>query len=367
MWHISEHKSWPDLEQRFDWVKRMQKVPQDALYHAEGNVAVHTQMVLEALIKQPAYKALQPQEQEILWAAALLHDVEKFSTTVTEPDGRITSNGHARKGALKARQVLYRDVPAPLAIREQIAGLVRYHGLPLWTFDKADPAKAVITAAIEVNTAWLALLARADVLGRLCADQQEMLYRIDCFEALCQEQQCWGMARKFATDEAKIYYLRHEEAYAGYVPFGEPGGEVILMSGLPGAGKDSYIEQHYRSLPMVSLDDIRRESGILPTDKAANGRVVQQAREQARVYLRKGQPFVWNATNITRQMRMQLIDLFMSYRMRVHIVYIEVPYTQLHARNANREAVVPALAIEKMIDKLEVPAAWEAHQVTLCY
>ena len=33
------------------------------------------------------------------------------------------------------------------------------------------------------------------------------------------------------------------------------------------------------------------------------------AKEEARTYLRKGQDFVWNATNITRQMRAQLIDL----------------------------------------------------------
>lgn len=34
---------------------------------------------LEALHQQPEYQALPAQEQEILWAAALLHDVEKRS------------------------------------------------------------------------------------------------------------------------------------------------------------------------------------------------------------------------------------------------------------------------------------------------
>lgn len=363
MWRISEHKNWALLETQFDWVKRMQEVPQDPVFHAEGNVAIHTQMVLDELVKQQAYQQMQPQEQEILWAAALLHDVEKYSTTVIEAEGRITSNGHAKKGALKARQVLYRDVPAPFSIREQIVGLVRYHGLPLWTFEKPDPIKAVIMAGMEVNTAWLALLAKADVLGRICGDKEEMLYKIECFEALCQEQQAWGEAKKFATDEAKMYYMQHDDAYADYVPFEELTGEVILMSGLPGAGKDRYVRQYYKDLPVVSLDDIRVKKGISPTDKSGNGRVIQEAKELAKVYLRKKQPFVWNATNITRQMRMQLIDLFLTYKMKVKIVYVEVPYAQLHAQNISREAIVPEAAVEKLIDKLEIPADWEAHQV----
>jgi putative nucleotidyltransferase with HDIG domain len=107
MWTISENKTWAHLEQCFEWIKVMAQVPQDAHHHAEGNVAIHTQMVLEALEQESAFRQMNTQEQEILRAAALLHDVEKYSTTVTEPDGRITAHGHARKGALKARNILY--------------------------------------------------------------------------------------------------------------------------------------------------------------------------------------------------------------------------------------------------------------------
>ena len=175
MFTISENKSWQFLEERFDWVADMQTVPQDERHHAEGNVAIHTQMVLRALKEDAAYNILDVQQQEILWGAALLHDVEKRSTTVTEPDGSITAHGHARKGAVMARQVLYKQVPAPFAIREQIVGLVRYHGLPIWILEKSNPLKQLVMASMEVNTQWLALLARVDVLGRICTDQADML------------------------------------------------------------------------------------------------------------------------------------------------------------------------------------------------
>lgn len=364
MWAISENKNWAYLEDRFEWVRRMRDVPQDSAYHAEGNVAVHTQMVLDALMADPAYLELGRQEQEILWTAALLHDVEKYSTTVIEPHGRITSNGHARKGAMTARQLLYRETPAPFTIREQVVGLVRYHGLPLWVFEKPDPAKAAIMASLEVNTEWLALLAKADVRGRTCDDQAEMLFKVDCFEAFCREQGCWGVPKSFASNEARVYYIEHEGAYPDYVPFERHAEEVILMSGLPGAGKNTYIRQHYPDMPVIALDDIREDWGIDPTDKSGNGRVIQEAKEQARVFLRKRQGFIWNATNTTRQMRQQLIDLFNSYQLRVRVVYVEVPYADLHKQNRNREAIVPDAVLEKLISKLEIPASWEAHAVT---
>ena len=79
IWKLSERKDWNSLEQQFGWVRDMNQVPQHTVHHAEGSVAVHTRMVLEALLRQPAYLMLPEQEREILWAAALLHDVEKRS------------------------------------------------------------------------------------------------------------------------------------------------------------------------------------------------------------------------------------------------------------------------------------------------
>ncbi|SEW53672.1 AAA family ATPase [Chitinophaga arvensicola] len=366
MWQLSENKDWSHLENTFEWVRVMADVPQDAIHHAEGNVAVHTQMVLAALQQLPAYQALGAQEQELLWAAALLHDVEKFSTTVTAPDGSITSAGHARKGEGKARQILYREVPAPFFLREQIAKLVRYHGLPLWVFEKPDPQKAVITASLEVNTEWLALLARADALGRICSDQADLLYRIDCFEELCRDNQCWGRPRAFATPEARMQYLQKADSSPDYVPFDTPQATVIMMSGLPGAGKDTYVRKHYRHLPVISLDNIRQEMKISPTDKSGNGTVIQAAKEQARVYLREKRSFLWNATNITRQMREQVISLFTTYQAAVTIVYVEVPAAKLLQQNKDREAVVPVAVVERLISKLEVPSVTEAHEVIYC-
>lgn len=364
MWTLTTNKDWKHLQEAFDWVRDMSGVPQDPVHHKEGDVAIHTNRVLKALLQLEEYKALPAQEQEILWAAALLHDVEKRSTTVKEEDGSITSKGHAKKGALTTRLLLYTRYAAPFIIREQIANLVQYHGLPLWAIEKKNPAKAVIEASLVVDTKLLSLLARADALGRECADQPDLLYRIDLYEALCQENNCWGVPKAFTTPNAQFQYFRKEECYPDFVPFDDFGATVILLSGLPGAGKDTYVFHHYKNWKVINLDEIRKQNKIAPRDKSGNGRVIQMAKEQARVCLRKGEPFVWNATNITKQMREQLIELFLTYKAYVKIVYVEVPYHQLHFQNTNREAVLPYLAVDKLVEKLEVPKPWEAHEIT---
>lgn len=362
-WKLSINKEWSHLERTFDWVADMRHVPQDPIHHAEGTVAVHTQKVLGVLTSFESYQKLPLQKQEVLWAAALLHDVEKRSTTVHEADGRISSRGHARKGEFTARRVLFEQIPTPFAIREEVAALVRYHGLPLWAMDKRDPRKAVIEASLRVDMKLLSLLARADALGRICADQDSLLERIGFFEALCEEQQCWHAPRTFPSGLARFTYFHKDEGFPDYEPFDDLKGTVVMVAGLPGMGKDTYLSKHHPGLPVVSLDAIRRQHNLAPRDAAATGWVVQAAKEQAKVFLRKGESFAWNATNITRQMRAQWIDLFTSYKARVRLVYLEVPYEDWLQQNNARDYPVARAVLSRLLDKLEVPGMEEAHEV----
>ncbi|WP_140918563.1 AAA family ATPase [Limnobaculum xujianqingii] len=362
-WMLSRDKSWQFLQQNFLWVADMSGVMQDPIHHAEGDVSVHTQCVLEALRSLPEYQQLPTLQQEILWSAALLHDVEKRSTTRIDYDGRIVSPGHARKGELTARQILFKDLAAPFAIREMIAALVRYHGLPLWVMEKQDPQKSLLSASLRVDNQLLTLLAKADVLGRECTDAKELLNRIELFELYCHEQQCWRQGREFPSAEAKYRYFSTDNAPLDYQPYDDYQSQVTLLSGLPGMGKDSYIQQHCFGLPVISLDDIRRQHRIAPDDKMANGWVVQQAKQLAREKLRRGEDFVWNATNITHQMRQQLINLLVSYKARVRVIYIEVPYVKWKQQNSARIYAVPDAVMDRMLAKLELPAPEEAHEV----
>jgi len=363
MWTISENKDWNHLRNSFSWIQDMKDVPQSPIHHAEGDVAIHTQMVVEELLKLPEYQSLSRQDQEVLFAAALLHDVEKRSTTRTDDDGNITSKGHAKKGEYSARTILFKNHNTPFTIKEQIAKLVRYHGLPLWIFEKRNPLKTLLQTSLEVNMSHLMMLAKADALGRICQDQKDLLYRIELFEAFCHEQNCWNQPRQFASDMAKYIYFEKENNSPDFVPFEKDVFEVIMLCALPGTGKDTYISKNLKDLPMVSLDNFRRENKISPTDKKGSGQVIQMAKAQAKVHLRKRECFVWNATNIYRNLRWQLISLFHSYGAKVRIIYLEVPYKKLIRQNQNREYPVPVKVLERMISKLDVPSLWEAPMV----
>lgn len=362
-WKLIEDKSWESLEKHFEWVRDMNNIPQHALHHAEGDVGKHTRLVLEALEQSPVFASLPGQEKEIIWTAALMHDVEKRSTTVDEGEGRITTKGHARKGEYTARTLLYKDVPTPFEMREQIVSLVRYHGLPLFLMEKPDPLKMICEVSLRVNTLLLKTLAGADCQGRICEDKESLMETLELFEMFCREQNCWGKPREFVTDCAKFNYFHTENGYIDYVPHEQFKCKVTLLSGLPGMGKDYYIRSQAKDTPVVSLDAIRRKYNLSPTNKSANGWVVQTAKEEARTYLRKGQDFIWNATNITRQMRAQLIDLFTDYGAKVEIVYIEQPYTIWRQQNKNREYPLPESVLDHMLGKLEIPLLTEAHEV----
>ena len=125
--------------------------------------------------------------------------------------------------------------------------------------------------------------------------------------------------------------------------------------------RNVYIRTHLADRPVISLDAVRGELDIDPGDE--QGTVINHAREQARIYLRQGTSFVWNATNISRQLRGESLRLFFSYNARIRIVYVESPADVLFTRNRRRSAPVPEKVIARMLDRWEVPDRTEAHQI----
>lgn len=351
---------WLALETQFDWLRSLADCPQDARYHAEGNVLIHTKLVCEELVALPQWQTLPEKERSILFAAALLHDVAKPGATQIEEDGAITSIGHARQGAKMARQILW-DLNVPLQAREAIVALVKYSSLPLWFWDKPNPQRAVIKASQIVRCDWLGLLAVADVRGRYCNDREQLLERIEFWNEFCQENNCFDQSFPFSNAHSRFIYFQKEDANPNYVAYDNTRCSVVMMSGLPGSGKDTWIKENLADWQVISLDRLRRTMGIDPDEE--QGAVAQKAKEQAKEYLRAGLSFVWNATNLSRQLREMLIRLFSSYQANIRIVYLESPKEELKKRNRTRQTQVPEKVLDRMINRTEVPDITEAHAV----
>jgi putative nucleotidyltransferase with HDIG domain len=273
-------------------------------------------MVCEALVSSQAWRQLPSVERSLLFAAALLHDVAKPDCTSVDEDGRISSKGHVRQGARVARQILWQlDMPVPFQDRERVVALVQHGGLPIWFLEKPNPQRTVIRASQVIQCELLAQLAEADVRGRHCHDQQELLDRIELFREFCQENDCLHSPRQFPSAHSRFVYFRKEDGDPNYAAYDDTQFEVVLMSGLPGVGKDHWIAENLPDLPVISLDALRRQMNISPYDD--QGVVANQAKAIARDYMRAGRSFVWNATNTTRSMRSLLIDFFAAYQARI--------------------------------------------------
>jgi predicted kinase len=358
---IEAGPDWVGLENDCDWFRDMESVQQDPIWHAEGNVMIHTKMVCDELINLPEFLALTEQEKHIMFTAALMHDIEKRSTTTIEfKNGRgcVVAPKHAERGEKMVRELLYKEFGCPYYVREQICKIVKWHGKPLHSCSE----RVIVNLATQTKLSYLTMIAKADILGRICDDADEHLERIEFFKMMGEDLECYSNPRFFSNDLSEYMYL-NGDSYLDYVPYDETKFEVVLMSGLPGSGKDTYVKNNLSHLPVISLDEIRVELGVKPTDKSGNGRVIQLAKERAKIYMRKHQSFVWNGTNITKQLRSQLIDLFKSYGGLIKVIYIEVPYKTLIKQNNNREEIVPFDVLEKMIKKLEPPVREESHKI----
>ncbi len=347
----------------------MGQVPQSPIFHAEGDVLTHTRLVVEALNGLDEWRNLPAEERTLLFASALLHDIGKPACTKFDDFGRITSRGHAQKGEFMARQFLWTGqelaTPLPFLAREYIARMVRFHGLPLQFLYRARPERNIIAVSQSVRMNHLALLAEADVRGRICRNSYELMERIALFRELCKEQRCFDQPRQFPDDYSRFVYFHKERANPDYKAPDDSSFEVVVMSGLPGVGKDTWVCSHYAGRPIVALDAMRRKLKISAEDD--QGHIVYAAKEQARELMRKKESFIWNATNVTRMMRQHLVDLFVSYGARVRIVYLDAPFDVLLKRNSNRPDSVPERMIYKLLGKLEVPDVTEAHSVDWIY
>ncbi len=354
---------WKKTFEEFPWLNDMENCPQNPVFHAEGNVLTHTKLVVEDIVKSEEWRNLGETEQSVLFLSALLHDIGKESCTKIENE-RIISPNHERKGAMEARIRMWRDFPEPIPfeIREIICNLIKHHCSPMWLVHRNNPEYEVIKLSQSVNMKLLSILARADVSGRICNDKNELLDRIDFFEVMCKENKCFDKAYNFSSTLARHHFLNSENPNLYYEPFDDKQFEVILLSGLPGSGKDTYIKDNLGYLPLISLDRIRKELKI--PAKKNQGKVVNQAKNTAKEYLRKKESFVWNATNISKSLRSKLCSLFIEYNAKVKIIYIETAYNTLIERNKNRkDDALPISAINKMISKLEIPEMHEAHDI----
>ncbi len=348
----------------------MERTPQNPLWHGEGDVLAHTKLVLRELSGDERYRRADERKRLILFAAALLHDIGKTRCTRLD-NGVPISPYHSKTGAVMARELLWRDLglcgdKSSRSFREAVCFLIRCHSLPPHIIDDNDCERSLVRAAAhgelapEFTLEMLDILTSADIKGRVCDTLKSSLEALDFCFSLARETGVYNAPMIFPSPYSELMYLD------GKIPlntelYDSSWGEVVIMSGLPGTGKDTWIKESLSGMPVISPDNIRRRLGVSPTDP--QGAVFAEAREQAKELLRRRQPFVWNATNITAATRARLAALVSGYGAATRIVFLETPWETELSRNRARPDNVPESAIETMLGKLEIPERHEARTV----
>lgn len=372
---VKQNMDWKRIEATLSsFVIPMSRTEQNPAFHAEGDVWTHTKMVCEELVKLDAFRVLSEDQQQAVFLAALLHDIGKIPTTRWEDD-KWTSPNHTLVGSKMARQFLWQDMglcgtPEKQQLRETVCNLIRYHSFPPHAIDDPDGKRKLIAIAANGQNCpmftieLLGVLCEADALGRVCQEEQDrirMAEQVQLCREFAKENSCYAGPFQFPSLHTQYSYLARKDIAPEVEFYDDTWGQVILMSGLPGTGKDTWIKENCPHLPMISLDEIRKEIKIAPTENQS--KVLEIARERAKELLRKRQPFVWNATNLSPMVRMKQIKLFTQYHASTRIVYLETDWNEQLRRNAGRTAEVPEQAICDMMEELVLPEIKEAHRV----
>ena len=358
---------WERIESEYsDFFAPLQATEQDKIWHREGNVWTHTKMAVEELLRQQAWRESEISARLRLFLAALLHDVGKSTATRVE-NGRIISPNHSRLGAQNARVFLWRlglnTDPRLIRFREEIVALVRRHSLPVHLLERPDPLRDVVQFSFLGKNSELAMLAEADLRGRRGDDNGGLLEKIGLFREFAQESGVWEAPFPFISSRSAFGYFSQTLDYPTEMLYDNTWGEVVLMSGLPAAGKDTYIQKRCAAWPVVSLDKWRKRLKFDWTKDQS--KVADAARREAADYLRRKTPFVWNATFLRKDFRRSAIRLCADYGARVKIVWREASFDELRRRNRQRAERIADSAYEKLFKKMELPTVLEADALEL--
>jgi len=364
--------------------------PQDPEWHAEGDVATHTAMVLDEAHKQSQFHNLSPEDRQTLLLAALLHDIAKPMTTVRRRIAdrmRVVAPRHAARGrSWLAPRLLSLGLPYDQVW--DILQLVGDHHVPKKLILENRPPVAAKALVRRVSPLLLYVLALADMRGRRCDDQSDQVELIELFRALCEETHSWGRSpdpfghwrvffaqqlshldvttREYITARAideccEGRVFTPEGALARHHVTAQEGvSRVWVLSGPSASGKSTWVRENLPDVEVVSLDALRRELTGNVSNQRLNGRVRQLAQARFRAALRAKRDVVWDATNLTRSVRHAILSRARDYRAHTTLVLFAVDPASLAKRNAQREHPVPDGVLGRQLRRVEWPEEHEA-------
>jgi tRNA nucleotidyltransferase (CCA-adding enzyme) len=156
------------IDRRFPEMRALVGCPQEPEWHPEGDVWVHTLMVIDQA--RTRIDDLDKAQKTVVMLGAVCHDLGKPPTTAFV-DGRIRSIDHEQAGVEPTLALLDRlnvQTIGGYDVRQHVIGIVAHHLKPLAFFKSVTPVGdgAFRRLAQKVDLELLARVAVSDCLGR---------------------------------------------------------------------------------------------------------------------------------------------------------------------------------------------------------
>lgn len=136
---------------------------------------------------------------------------------------------------------------------------------------------------------------------------------------------------------------------------------LYVPVGIPGSGKSTYAKS-LSGVEIISTDGIRSELTGSEENQTQNNRVFKVAHSRLVKALRDGKDVVFDATNLTRRSRADLLRKMPSGTRAVAILF-HTPVDICLKQNQMRERHVPDSVILSMAKRLEEPTMEEFDEV----
>ena len=133
----------------------------------------------------------------------------------------------------------------------------------------------------------------------------------------------------------------------------------IMITGLPGAGKSTYVKQYEEEGYIVHASDkVRAEMGD-ETDQSHNAEVFEILNGRIKADLLNGKNVCLDATNLRRRNRKHLLNIIRRTNSYKKCIIVATPFEECLCNNASRERQVPEDVMFRMYANFQMPCKEE--------